>query len=61
MKIIIEYDDRTITVEDPDVIDICEALDLVERGLEDVGYSAERIQGAIHRRGREIANNLGLE
>ncbi len=61
MKIIIHHEDLKTTVEDPDVIDICEALDLVERGLEEIGFSTERIQGAIHRRGKEIATNLGLD
>lgn len=61
MKIIIEHQEHKATVTDEDVIDICEALDLMEEAFEQIGYSPERIQGAIHRRGKEIGQNLGLD
>lgn len=61
MKITIEHQNLKAVVEDADVIDICEAIELMERALEEAGYSALRIQGAIHHRGQEIGKNLGLD
>ena len=46
MKITIEHHDHKITVSDETVIDITEALDLIEQALGKVGYEPERIKAA---------------
>ena len=57
MKITIEHDDHKIVVEDPDVIDICEAIELMEQALIEIGYSEDRVCGAILHRASELSSD----
>ena len=57
MKITIEYLDHKATLEDDSVVEICDALDLVEKALMKVGYQQKRIHGAILFKAKEIEEN----
>ncbi|MFT7538063.1 MAG: hypothetical protein ACI9F2_000203 [Lysobacterales bacterium] len=54
MKITIEYDQRRVIVENTEVIDVCDAIDLMERALIDIGYDDIRVRNAIVFRGSQI-------
>ena len=54
MKITIEHESHVAIVEDDFVVDICEAIDLVEKGLIEIGYSQERVHGAFLVKAKEI-------
>ena len=54
MKITIEYLDHKAVVEDETVVDICDALDLMEKALIKVGYQKKRIEGAYLVKAKEI-------
>ena len=54
MKIRIEYQGRVAICQDTDVNDICDAMDLVEQSLIDVGYSRDRVEAAIIYRAKAL-------
>jgi len=54
MKITIEHEGMRAVVEDETVHDICEAIDLIERALLEIGYSQDRINGGLAVKVREI-------
>lgn len=58
MKITIEHEGHHTTVEDETVVDICEAIDLVEKALINIGYAPERIEGAILVKAQQIEGQL---
>lgn len=58
MKITIEHENHKIVVEDEHVVDICDAIDLIEKGLCTIGYAPERVQGAFIVKAKEIRNEL---
>ncbi len=47
MKITIENLGHKVTVEDDTIVDICDAIDLIEKALWKAGYDKERVEGAI--------------
>lgn len=47
MKITIEHENHKAVVHDEHVVDICEAIDLMEKALIQIGYAPERVEGAI--------------
>ena len=47
MKITIEHEGVKIAVEDESVVDICDALDLVEKAFMKIGYQKLRIHGGF--------------
>ena len=57
MKITIEHGDQTAILEDENVVDICDAVDLMEKALVEIGYAQERVRGAFLVKAREIGEN----
>ncbi len=58
MKITIEHEGLKATVEDETVVDICDAIDLVEKVFQQVGFVSERIRGGFVMKAKEIEGNL---
>ena len=58
MKITIEHEDHKIMVEDEVVVDICEAIDLMERALVQVGYDPQRVEGGLVVKAQQIKGEL---
>ena len=58
MKIIIEHEGLKTTLEDEAVIDICDAIDLMEKALQQVGFASERIRGGFVVKAKEIEGKL---
>ena len=56
MKITIEHNGQRIVVEDESVVDICDAIDLVERGFWEIGFDKERVEGAILVKAKQITS-----
>ena len=54
MRITIEHEGMKATVEDENVVDICDAIDLAEKAFLKVGYQKLRIQGGFQAKVREI-------
>ena len=54
MKITLEHEGHKATLEDESVVDICDAIDLIERALIKVGYAPERIEGAFLVKAKQI-------
>ncbi len=54
MRITIEHEGHRIAVENETVVDICEAIDLMEKALFEIGYEPQRIQGAFLIKARQI-------
>ncbi|MBZ0166233.1 MAG: hypothetical protein K8I00_05445 [Candidatus Omnitrophica bacterium] len=54
MKIIIEHEGHRVTLEDDAVVDVCDAIDLMEQALMGVGYAPERLQGAFLIKAKQI-------
>ncbi|MGE0268193.1 MAG: hypothetical protein AB7S78_07045 [Candidatus Omnitrophota bacterium] len=59
MKITIEHEGHKITLEDETIVDICEAIDLLEQALIKVGYDPQRLQGAFIVKARQISADWG--
>lgn len=57
MKIIIEHHDHKAAVLDEDVVDVCEAIDLVQKALIKIGYSPERVAGGFLVKAKEIRDS----
>jgi hypothetical protein len=57
MKIAIEHMGHTTQAVDEGVVDVCDALDLVESALRGAGYDQTRIEGAIVLRARQITGD----
>ncbi|MBP9853612.1 MAG: hypothetical protein KBD53_01955 [Candidatus Omnitrophica bacterium] len=55
MKITIEHEGHKAIVEDETIVDICEAIDLLEHALIKIGYDSERLQGAFIVKARQIS------
>ena len=47
MKITVEHEGVKVQVEDDSVVDICDALDLVEKAFMKIGYQKLRIHGGF--------------
>ena len=56
MKITVEHEGHKATLEDETIVDICEAIDLMEQALIGVGYEPERLRGAFIVKAQEIQN-----
>ena len=54
MKIIIEHENHRAVVEDEDIVDVTDAIELMEQALIQVGYDAERLEGAFLYKAGEI-------
>ena len=61
MRITIEHEGHRTAVEDETVVDICEAIDLMERALFEIGYEPQRIRGAFLVKARQIEESQGSE
>lgn len=57
MKITINHLGQQSEICDDDVVDICDALDLMEKGLQGVGFDQKRIEGAIVVRAKQITGD----
>ena len=57
MKIIVEHEGHRAVVEDEHIVDITDAMDLMEQAFIEVGYAAERLQGAFLHKAKEIGSN----
>jgi hypothetical protein len=55
MKITIEHEGHKITVEDSTIVDICDAIDLMENALIKAGYDPQRLQGAFIVKAKQIS------
>ena len=58
MRITIEHLGMKTVVEDEAVIDICDAIDLVEKGFQKIGYAQERIEGGFVVKAKQIQGEL---
>jgi hypothetical protein len=58
MKITIEHENHRITVQDDSVVDICDAIDLMEKALIEIGYAPQRVEGGLCVKVREIQKEL---
>ncbi len=56
MKITIEQAGHKVTMQDDSIVDICDAIDLIERALWEVGYAKERVEGAFIVKAKQINN-----
>ena len=54
MKITIEHQGHRAVVEDHMIVDICEAIDLMEQALIGAGYAPERIEGGFLIKAKQI-------
>lgn len=54
MKITIEHEGMRAVVEDEAVHDICDAIDLMEKALLEIGYAQDRINGGLAVKVKEI-------
>jgi hypothetical protein len=54
MKITIEHMGHKAEALDETVVDICDALELMETALQEAGYAKERVEGAIVVRAGQI-------
>jgi len=54
MKITIEHEGMKAVVEDEAVHDICDAIDLMEKALLEIGYGKQRINGGLAVKVKEI-------
>ncbi|OGX24711.1 MAG: hypothetical protein A2787_01910 [Omnitrophica WOR_2 bacterium RIFCSPHIGHO2_01_FULL_48_9] len=59
MKIIIEHEGLKAVLEDETIIDITDALDLIEVALVQVGFAPERIQAGIRFKSQERPHRKG--
>lgn len=59
MKITIEYEGHRAVVEDDVIVDITDAIALMEQALAGVGYNAEHLKGAFLYKAKEIQKELG--
>lgn len=54
MKIVIEHEGHNVTVEDENIVDVCDAIDLMEKALMGIGYDGERLKGAFLVKARQV-------
>ena len=54
MKITIEHEGHRSVVEDEHIVDITDAIDLMEQAFIEVGYDAARLEGAFLYKAQEI-------
>ena len=54
MKIIVEHEGHRSVVEDEEIVDITDAIDLMEQAFIEVGYDAERLEGAFLYKAQEV-------
>ncbi len=54
MKIVIEHEGHSVTVEDEEIVDVCDAIDLMEEALLGIGYDMERLKGAFLVKARQV-------
>ena len=54
MKVMIEHEGHKATLEDESVVDICDAIDLIERALIKIGYAPKRVEGAFLVKAKQI-------
>ena len=54
MKITVEHEGHRAVVEDDQIVDITDAIDLMEQALIEVGFNSERIEGAFLYKAQEI-------
>lgn len=59
MKIVIEHEGHSVTVEDDTIVDVCDAIDLMESGLMGIGYDSERLKGAFLVKAKQIEKEWG--
>ena len=57
MKIIVEHEGHRAVVEDENIVDITDAIDLMERAFREVGYDAERLEGAFLYKAKQISTD----
>lgn len=57
MKITIEHQGHKATVEDETIVDICDAIDLMEHAFIKAGYDPERLRGAFIVKARQISSD----
>jgi hypothetical protein len=58
MKITVDHLGHQASLEDEDVVDICEAIDLFEEVLKQSGFSAERIEGGFLVKAKQINQEI---
>ena len=58
MKITIDHEGHSVTLQDEAVVDICEAIDLMEKALCEVGYAPERVEGGFLIKAKQINKEI---
>lgn len=58
MKITIDHEGHHVTLEDEAVVDICEAIDFIEKALQCVGFAPERIEGGFLIKAKQIKKEI---
>ena len=61
MKLELEHEGHSVTMEDETIVDICEAIDFMEQALIAVGYDPQRIHGALVVKARQIQEELDID
>lgn len=56
MKITIEQYGHKVVMEDEGAVDICDAIDMIEKALWEAGYDKERVNGAFLVKAKQINN-----